>query len=186
MSARAPVRRHAEAEEADAERRRHLAHLRQMRHQLGRGLVHGLDRRAGQFELPARLERNRAAAGDVEQADDVVALHDRLPAEQVLHAVEQRADAARPGIGHRPVVVDGEGEFLVLGADAELRLRLAARFEPGDEFVARLDRRHVDLVTSHAGEFRRKKGRDLNHGTRERAMRGRAAATHRAGGRRPH
>src|SRR6185437_13570292 len=40
--------------------------------------------------------------------------------------------------------------FLVLGAGAELRLRLAARFEPGDEFVARLDRGHVDLVTSHA------------------------------------
>ena len=57
---------------------------------------------------------------------------------------------AAAGIGHRPVAVDGEGEFLVLGADAELRLRLAARFEPGDEFVARLDRGHVDLVTSHA------------------------------------
>ncbi len=121
-----------------------------MRHQLGRGLMHVLDRRAGQFELAARLQRNRAAAGDVEQADDVVAFHDRLPAEQIVHAVEQRADAALARIGHRPMVVDGEGEFLVLGADAELRLRLAARFEPGDEFVARLDRGHVDLVTSHA------------------------------------
>ena len=129
----------------------HLAHLREMRHQLGRSLVHVLDRRARQFELAARLERNRAAAGDVEQADDVVALHDRLPAEQMLHAVEQRADGAAAGIGHRAVVFDREGEFLVLGADAELRLRLAARFEPGDEFVARLDRGHVDLVTSHAG-----------------------------------
>ena len=64
----APVRRHAEAEEADAERARHFAHLRQMRHQLGAGLVHGLDRRAGQFELAAGLQRNRAAAGDVERA----------------------------------------------------------------------------------------------------------------------
>ena len=125
-------------------------HLRQMRHQLGRGLVHVFDRRAGQFELPARLQRNGAAAGDVEQADDVVALHDRLPAEQTMHAVEQRADAALARIGHRAVAFDGEGEFLVLGADAELRLRLAARFEPGDEFVARLDGGHVDLVTSHA------------------------------------
>ena len=112
--------------------------------------MHGRHRRAGEFELPARLQRNRAAVGDVEHADDVVALHDRLPAEQVVHAVEQRADAARARIGHRPVALHGEGEFLVLGADAELRLRLAARFEPGDEFVARLDRGHVDLVTSHA------------------------------------
>ncbi len=49
------------------------------------------------------------------------------------------------------MIGDGEGELLVLGADAELCLWLAARFQPGDEFVARLDRRHVDLVTSHAG-----------------------------------
>ena len=75
---------------------RDFAHLREMRVQLGRGLVDGLDRRAGQLELAAGLERDRAAAGDVEQADDVAALHDRLPAEQALHALEQRADAARP------------------------------------------------------------------------------------------
>ena len=69
------------------------------------GLVHGLDRRAGKLELPAGLERDRAAAGHVGEADDVLALHDRLPAEQMLHAVEQRADAARPAVGHRPVAV---------------------------------------------------------------------------------
>ena len=128
----------------------HLAHLRQMRHQLGGGLMHGLDRRAGEFELAARFQRDGAAMGDVEQSDDVLALHDRLPAEQVVHAFEQRADAAPAGIGHRSVVRDRESEFLVLGADAKLRPRLAARFEPGDEFVAGLDRGHVDLVTSHA------------------------------------
>ena len=71
-----------------------------MRHQFRLGLVHGLDRRAGQFELPAGLQRNRAAAGDVVEPDDVAALHDRLPAEQELHAFEQRADAARAFIGH--------------------------------------------------------------------------------------
>ena len=77
-----------------------LAHLRQMRHQLALGLVHGLDRRARQFELAARLQRDRAAAGDVVEADDVALLHDRLPAEQELHAFEQRADAARALIRH--------------------------------------------------------------------------------------
>ena len=124
--------------------------------------MHGLDLRAGQFELAAGLERNRAAAGDVEQADDVVAFHDRLPAEQVLHAFEQRADAAAPFIGHRAVAFEREGEFLVLGADAELRFRLDALGNPSDEFVAPLDRRQVDLVTRHAGS--RKKGRDLTRG----------------------
>src|SRR4051794_41285837 len=65
-----------------------------MRHQLRLGLVYRLHRRARQFELAARLERNRAAARHVIQADDIALLHDRLPAEQELHAVEQRADAA--------------------------------------------------------------------------------------------
>ena len=131
------------------QRLRHLAHLRQMRHQFARGLVHGFDLRAGQFELAARFERDGAAAGDVEQADDVVALHDRLPAEQVLHAFEQGADAALSLVGHRPVSFDREGEFFVLGADAELRLRPNALREPIDELVASLDRRQVDLITRH-------------------------------------
>src|SRR5665647_2849125 len=128
-----------------------------MRHQLRAGLVYIFDRRAGEFELPARLQRNGAAVSDVEQADDVVALHDRVPAEQVVQAYEQRADRARPGIGHRPVALNREGEFLMLGADAELRPRLATRFEPGDKFVARLDRGNVNLVTSHAS-VRQEKG----------------------------
>ena len=74
-----------------------------MRHQLGAGLMHGLERRAGQFELAAGLQRDRAAAGHVIEPDDVAVLDDRLPAEQVLHALEQRADAARALIGHRAV-----------------------------------------------------------------------------------
>ena len=125
--------------------------LRQMRHQLAAGLVDGLDRRAGQFELPARLERDRAAAGHVREADDVRPVHDRLPAEQMLHADEQRADRALPVIGHRIVPAGGEGELLVLGADPELRLRLRALLEPRDELVARFDRRQVHYVTGHQG-----------------------------------
>ncbi len=155
------------------QRPRHLAKLRQMRHQLVAGLVHRFERRAGQFELAAGLQRDRAAAGDVGETDDVLALHDRLPAEQVLHAVEQRADAARAGIGHRPMAVDGEGELLVLGADAEFLLRLAARGEPRDQFVARFDRRHVDLVAGHQ-EFRRKKVATLSMGR----LKGQCWATH--------
>ena len=130
-------------------RRRDLAHLRQMRHQLGLGLVHGLDRRAGQLELAAGLQRNRAAPGDVVEPDDVAALHDRLPAEQKLHAFEQRADAARAFVGHGLTALQRERGLLVLGTDAELGRRLAAGLEPRDEFVTRLQRRHIDLVTRH-------------------------------------
>jgi hypothetical protein len=32
-----------------------------------------------------------------------------------------------------------------------MRLRLAARGEPRDEVVARLDRRHVDFIAGHSG-----------------------------------
>ena len=124
-----------------------------MRHQLGCRLMHIVVRRAGEFELPAWFQRNRATAGDVEHADDVVAFHDRLPAEQIVHAFEQGADAALAGIGNRTMIGDREGELLVLGADPEFRLRLATRLQPSDEFVARPDGGHVDLVARHA-EFR--------------------------------
>src|SRR4051812_42241083 len=39
----------------------------------------------------------------------------------------------------------------MLGTDTKLRLGFASRFEPRNEFLARLDRRHVDLVASHEG-----------------------------------
>src|SRR5258707_1385650 len=90
-------------------------------------------------QISERNERKRTAAGNVEDAHYLAPFDDRLPAEQVLHAFDHREDAALAGIGHRPVPIDGEGELLVFGADAELGLRLAARREPGDEFVARRD-----------------------------------------------
>ena len=113
--------------------------------------MHSFNRRARKLELSAGLERDRATAGDVEQADDVAVLDDRLPAQKVLHAFEQRTDTAAPLIGDRIVAGDREHELLVLGPDAELRLRLHPCLEPRDELFARFDRRHVDLVTSHKG-----------------------------------
>src|SRR5258705_5753995 len=109
----------------------------------------GLDRRAGELELPAGFERDRAAAGHIRKADDVRPVHDRLPAEQMLHADQQRADRALAVIRYRIAPAGGERELLVLGADAELRLRLIALLEPGDEFVARFDGLQVNDVTSH-------------------------------------
>ena len=111
--------------------------------------MHGIKLRARELKLPAGLERDGAAAGDVEQADDVRPFHDRLPAEEMLHALEQRPNAARPLVGHRIVAGERKGELLVLGADAELRFRFDALGEPIHQLVAPLDRRQIDLITRH-------------------------------------
>ena len=78
----------------------------------------------------------------------------------MLHAFQQGADATAVLVRNRLKPLHPEHELLVLGADAELRPRLAARLEPRDEIVARFDRSHVDLVASHA-DFPAGKGRDL-------------------------
>src|SRR4051812_16614445 len=122
-----------------------------MRHQLAGSLMDRLHRSAGELELTARLERDCAAAGHVRKADNVRPIHDRLPAEQMLHTDQQRADRALALIGHRIAPARGEGELLMLGADAELRLRLVALLEPGDQFVARFDGLQVNDITSHLG-----------------------------------
>jgi hypothetical protein len=83
-----------EPDKADTERLCELLELGQMRIEFVAGLVQGLHRRARQLELATRLQRDRATTGDIGQTDRVVALHDRLPAEQPGHTVKQPADAA--------------------------------------------------------------------------------------------
>src|SRR6202007_1782244 len=109
----------------------------------------GRDRAPRQFELPARLQRDGAATGDVIEADDVAALDDRLPAEQELHAFEQGADAARALVRQAPMAGKRERRLLMLGPDPEFGWRLHARLQPGDKLVTRLNWRHIDLVTRH-------------------------------------
>ena len=108
-------------------------------------------RAARKLELTSRLERDRAAAGHVVEADDVVALHDRLPAQQMPHSVEQCLDAAWPRVGHRVMAFEGERELFVFGTDAKMFERLRPGLEPRDKRVARFNGRHVDLIASHAG-----------------------------------
>ena len=103
----------------------------------------GRERRTGKLELPAGLEADDAAFGAIRalQRDDVAALHDAIPAEALLHAFEQRADAALAVVGNRRVTLPVEAELLVLGADAPVGHRLVACFEISDELVPRLDGR---------------------------------------------
>jgi hypothetical protein len=64
-----------------------FAHLGEMRVQFGTGLVHRFEWGAGQFELPAGLERDGAPPPvDVGQSPMMLSLvDDRLPAEEPLH-----------------------------------------------------------------------------------------------------
>ena len=54
-----------------------------------------------------------------------------------------------PFVRHGMMAFERERRLLVLGADPEFGRRLHARFQPRHQFVARLQRRHIDLVTRH-------------------------------------
>ncbi len=75
---------------------------------------------------PPGLQRNRPEADRVGEADDVVVVLDRLPAEKALHGFEQAADAALTAVGNRRMIGEVEAELLVLGPHAPRSLRLAA------------------------------------------------------------
>src|SRR5437879_5323355 len=110
--------------------------------------MHGLDRRARQFELSAGFQRNRAAARDIVQSDDVAALQDRLPAEQELHAFQQRADAACALVSDGMMALKRERRFFVFGADPEFGNRLRAGFQPTGFWIAAEYELHIFFCSS--------------------------------------
>ncbi len=132
-----PFRGEADAKKADAELPSNFADLDEMVAKFLIGLVHVLEGRAGQFELAAGLEADRAALRAVLAAerDDVALLRDRIPAEAVLEPLEQRADAAFAFIRDRVMSVRIEAELLVLGADAPFVRGLGTLLEISDELV---------------------------------------------------
>ena len=76
-----------------------------------------VERRARQFELAARLERNGRRRLRVVEADQVAGVLDPLPAELGVHRLEQRADC--PGRPHRGRATGrrDKRDLLVLRAD---------------------------------------------------------------------
>ena len=146
-----PFRAHAEREKADPQRLGDGARDRKMAIKLVGGRVRVVERRAGKLELSAGLERNGAAAVRVVEADQMAAVFDAVPAEPLAHAFEQRPNAACAAVGDRRMVGAVEGDLFVLGADPERARRLAPRFEPRDQGVARLHNLTIDDVASHAG-----------------------------------
>jgi len=123
---------------------------------LAAGLMDGLERRAGQFELPARLQAQRGAVlgPRSHKADDVVAFANRLPAE-ALHAFQQLADSWLAVIGQRLVGLEVVDEFLVLGADAPLVAGTAAFRQVTHKVIAALDPAAGGLRNGHEAPSRR-------------------------------
>ena len=128
----------AESDQADAELSRHLLHLGEMGVHLVAGLVDGFQRRARQFQLPARLQRDVAVR--LGERDGVAVLQHRLPAE-TRQPLEQRADTPRSLIGRGFEGLQMEHELLVLGADPPVRRRLAALLQEFDQLAPVLDGR---------------------------------------------
>ncbi len=128
----------------------------EMRGELCIGLVNIVERRAGQFELPPRLERNCAAGFLVEQPDQRARVLNGGPSGGLPHALQDSLDAAAPVaplVGHRGEVIGVVGKLLVLRAELQRRCALGACFQPADEFVARGDGCRVGDVARH-GTFR--------------------------------
>ena len=89
-------------------------------------LVNIFERRAGQLQLSARLQRDIAVAR--RQRDGVAVFHDRLPAE-TLKTFEKLADTPGSLIGDGLKRIQLEDEFFVFGSDPPVLGRLAAFFE---------------------------------------------------------
>src|SRR5580704_18952932 len=125
-----------------------------MRFKLGNGLMDCVERRAGEFELTAGLERDPCPDRCVVETNDIRSVVDRRPAGPLLHSLEKCADAAlaprgRVFIGHGRTAGPVKWNFLMLGADPELLRRPRAACDPGDQFIARRDGGGIRDVASH-------------------------------------
>src|SRR6185312_13834234 len=137
-----PLRLEAHAEETQANAVGHGAHFLQMRVHLAASLVDGFQRRAGQFQLAGRLQRDVGLVAG--ERDRNIAFAGDLPAVTRGDAFEQRADAALALERRRLQVIGAEAEFLVFGADAPGFARLLAGGEVVDQLLATRDRDALD------------------------------------------
>jgi HflK protein len=146
-----PVGREAQAQKTDIVLAGDFLHLRQMVMHFRTGLVQVFQRRAGQLELAAGLQRDIAHPLAF-QPDQIAALLDGLPAE-TLHAFEDRANAVLAVIGDGRMVLQAEGKFFVLGADAPVRFRLVAALQRPDQIVAARNGLRPCNQDTHIGPF---------------------------------
>jgi hypothetical protein len=117
------------------------------------GLVNGLERRARKLELASRFQADGALSGRLDQSDDAALVQDRVPAEFLLHALQNRPYAPFAAIGHGRVTVDREGKLLVFRADAPLLARLATGSEVVDKLCDPFDRPGIGRIARHMPSF---------------------------------
>ena len=113
----------------------------------------------------AEVKAGPAIAADVDPATANVAIGGYVchPAPIRFHDKLKVTVLQVRNTGDRPVQVGSHFHFFevnralefdrgaAFGQHLNIPASTALRFEPGDEFVARLNRGHVDLVTSHSG-----------------------------------
>jgi hypothetical protein len=112
-------------------------------------LVHGVQGRAGEFELSAGLEADigpAAAEGDQGLAAVRAVFVDALPAES-HQPLQHRLDAVRAVIGDGLVAAQMEAELFVFGADTPFAGRLGA----DGEIVRQVVQRQRTIVTHSVG-----------------------------------
>ena len=93
-----------------------------MRIRFGASLVQVFNWRAGEFKLPARLQRDIAAVS--RQSDGFAAFFQACPSELIRKAVQNGTNAIRPLICWPAKITQPEHKLLVLRADAPVAFRL--------------------------------------------------------------
>ncbi len=118
-----PDGRGPKADEPDANLVRDILDLAQVVVHLVTGLVNGFQRRARQFQRPARFKADVCAI--LCQADQMPAFLDRGPAVAVAQPFQNGADGPRAVIGNGFQRVFAIAELFVFGTDAPIFFRLA-------------------------------------------------------------
>ena len=121
----------AGAEEADAQVFGDQLDLAQVVVHFDAGFVQRRQRRARQFDLAPRLQRDRLARPG--QRDDVAVLENLPPAEALRQTFEYRPHPGLALVRQRRQRLQIVAELFVFGADAPVRRELLSGFEEGDE-----------------------------------------------------
>ena len=142
-----PLRRGTDAHELDPQRISNRCDFIQMVLQFRRDFANRDQWRAGQFELATGFKTDIGTMAG--QADHLVAFAQGRPAKPRFQSSKQRRNRALARIGQWRTAVGQPAEFLMLGANAPVRFRLAARRHHLGQCLIALDRATTGLRDRH-------------------------------------